>query len=183
MSRIVPLDHATAQGHARELLDVVKSSLGVTPNMTTTMARSTVLDGWLGFDRALRKGSINAATGERIALGVAEVNGCSYCLSAHSYLGANVAKLDADELERARHFASADQRAAAILAFAEAVLRTTGAVSDSDFEAAREAGLTDAELADAVGHVAINVTNLFNRAFEVEVDFPVVEPHQRATAG
>ena len=184
MPRITPVDYATAEGRPKELLDAVKASLGATPNMTTTMARSAVLDGWLSLSRALRKGSISAANGERIALGVAEANGCAYCLSAHSYLGANVAKLDADELEKARHFQSSDRNAAAILAFAEAVVRTQGGVSDNDIQAARDAGLSDAELGDVVGHVAINVlTNYFNRAFDVDVDFPVVEPHQHVAAG
>ena len=179
MPRITPVDYATAEGRPKELLDAVKASLGATPNMTTTMARSTVLDGWLSLSRALRKGSISAANGERIALGVAEANGCAYCLSAHSYLGANVAKLDADELEKARHFQSSDRNATAILAFAEAVVRTQGGVSDTDIEAARDAGLSDAELGDVVGHVALNVlTNYFNRAFDVDIDFPVVEPHE-----
>jgi uncharacterized peroxidase-related enzyme len=184
MSRIDPIDYSRAEGRPKELLDAVKGSLGATPNMTTTMARSSVLDGWLSLSRALRKGTISAANGERIALGVAEANECAYCLSVHSYLGANVAKLDPDELEQARHFRSSEPKAAAILAFAEAVVRTKGGVNDSDIEAAREAGLTDAELSDVVGHVAVNVlTNYFNRAFDVEVDFPLVEPHQHVTAG
>ena len=184
MPRITPVDYATSEGRPKELLDAVKASLGATPNMTTTMARSAVLDGWLSLSRALRKGSISAVNGERIALGVAEANGCAYCLSAHSYLGANVAKLDADELEKARHFESSDPNAAAILGFAEAVVSTQGGVSDNDIQAARDAGLSDAELGDVVGHVALNVlTNYFNRAFDVDVDFPVVEPHQHVTAG
>jgi uncharacterized peroxidase-related enzyme len=183
MPRVTPVDPQTAQGRSKELLDAVKKSLGATPNMTTTMARSAVLGGWLGLNGALRRGSISAANAERIALAVAEANACSYCLSAHTYLGANVARLDAAELDRARSFASDDPKAAAILSFAEAVLRTTGGVSDEDVEAARAAGLTDAELGDIVGHVALNVlTNLFNRAFEVDVDFPVVEPRQHAAA-
>ena len=183
MPRITPVEYATAQGRPKELLDAAKASLGATPNMTTTMARSAVLDGWLSLSRALRKGSISAANGERIALGVAEANGCAYCLSAHSYLGANVAKLDADELEKARHFQSSDRNAAAILGFAEAVVRTHGGVSDNDIQAARDAGLSDAELGDVVGHVALNVlTNYFNRAFDVDIDFPVVEPHEHVAA-
>lgn len=183
MPRVQPLDHSTAEGSAKALLDAVKASLGVTPNMTTTMARSSVLAGWLDLNRALRKGSISAADGERIALGVAEANECSYCLSAHTYLGSNVARLSADEIELARHFRSADTTAAAVLSFAEAVLRTRGGVSDADVEAARRAGLTDAQLGDIVGHVALNVlTNYFNRAFQVDVDFPVVEPHDHASA-
>ena len=110
-------------------------------------------------------------------------NECGYCLSAHAYLGANLAKLDRDELERARHFDSSDPKPAAILAFAEAVVTTRGGVSDADLQAARSAGLSDAELGDAVGHVALNVlTNYFNKAFDVEVDFPVVAPHRHAAA-
>jgi uncharacterized peroxidase-related enzyme len=183
MPRVTPVDPATAEGHTKELLDAVQTSLGATPNMTTTMARSTVLDGWLGLNGALRRGSIRAADAERIALAVAEANACSYCLSAHTYLGTNVAQLDGAEIDRARNFESADPKAAAILAFAEAVLRTTGGVSDDDVEVARKAGLTDAELGDIVGHVAVNLlTNLFNRTFAVDVDFPVVEPWQHATA-
>jgi AhpD family alkylhydroperoxidase len=184
MSRIEPVDYSGAEGRPKELLDAVNGLLGATPNMTTTMARSAVLDGWLGLSGALRKGSISAANGERIALGVAEANECAYCLSVHSYLGANVVKLDPEELEQARRFQSSDPKVAAILAFAEAVVRTKGGVSDSDGQAAREAGLTDAELSDVVGHVAVNVlTNYFNRAFDVELDFPLVEPHQHVTAG
>jgi AhpD family alkylhydroperoxidase len=102
MTRIAPVDYATASGRAKQLLDAVKGLLGATPNMTTTMARSAVLEGWLGLNGALRKGSIGAADGERIALAVAEANGCSYCLSAHTYLATNVARLDDEEIRRAR---------------------------------------------------------------------------------
>jgi uncharacterized peroxidase-related enzyme len=181
MARIDPVDYETAEGQAKDLLDDVKSALGATPNMTTTMARSAVLEGWLGLSGALRTGTVGGADGERIALGVAEANECSYCLSAHSYLASNVARLDPDEVERARRFDSSNAKSAAILAFARAVVETKGGVGDSDVEAARAAGLSDAELSDTVGHVAVNVlTNYFNRAFEVDVDFPVVEPQREA---
>lgn len=183
MPRVTPLDYSSSEGKAKELLDAVNASLGATPNMTTTMARSAVLEGWLNLSAALRSGAVSAADGERIALGVGEANGCSYCLSAHTFIGTNLAKLGPEELERARHFESADPKAAALLAFAQAVLRTRGGVTDADIAAARQAGLTDAQLGDVVGHVAVNVlTNYFNKAFDVEVDFPVVEPHEHATA-
>ena len=56
--------------------------------------------------------------------------------------------------------------------------------SENDIQAARDAGLTDAELGDVVGHVALNVlTNYFNRAFDVDIDFPVVEPHEHVATG
>jgi uncharacterized peroxidase-related enzyme len=177
MARINPVDYADSEGEVRQLLDAVSSKLGATPNMTTTMARSAVLKGWLGLSDALGNGAISGADGERIALGVAEANECSYCLSAHTYLAVNVFRLDADEVARARRFESSDPKSAAILAFATAILETKGGVSEADVEAARATGLGDAELSEIIGHVAVNVlTNYFNKAFEVEVDFPVVEP-------
>ena len=183
MARIDPVDYENADKGTKKLLETVKAALGATPTMTTTMAHSAVLAGWLGLNGALRKGSISGADGERIALAVAEANQCAYCLSAHTYPGTKVARLDADELERARRFESATPTSAAVLAFARAVVDTKGGVSDSDIDAARSAGLSDAQLADIVGHVAVNVlTNYFNRAFDVEVDFPLVQPHERRPA-
>ena len=183
MARINPVDQENASTRTKALLDTVNAALGATPNMTTTMAHSAVLEGWLGLNGALRRGSIGAADGERIALAVAETNECAYCLSAHSYLATTVAHLDADEVDRARRFESSDPRSAAVLAFARAVVDTKGQVSDSDIDAARRAGLTDAQLGDVVGHVAVNVlTNYFNRAFDVEIDVPVVRPHERRPA-
>src|ERR1700755_950718 len=114
MPRITPLDLPSAEGRTKELLDVVQRTLGATPNMTRTMARSAVLDAWLSFSRALKKGSVSPANGERIALAVADANGCSYCLSAHTYTGEHVAKLDAGEIEKARRFESDDPKAAAL---------------------------------------------------------------------
>ena len=181
MSRIAPVDPDAAEGRPKELLQVVQRTLGGTPNMTKLMARSTILDGWLGLSRALRRGSIGAADGERLALGVAEANGCSYCLSAHTYTATNLVKLDDAEVARARHFDSSNPRSAAILAFAGAVVRNQGAVDEEDIVAAREAGLTDAELGDIVGHVAVNtLTNYFNNAFDTDIDFPAVEPERQA---
>jgi hypothetical protein len=56
-----------------------------------------------------------------------------------------------------------------------------GGVHDRDIVAAREAGLSDAELGDVVGHVAVTVlTNYFNRALRVDIDFPVVGSALRA---
>jgi alkylhydroperoxidase family enzyme len=78
---------------------------------------------------------------------------------------------------------SSHPKSAALLAFAKAVVDGHGTVSAGDFEAARAAGLTDAELGDVVGHVAVNILqNYFNKAFEVDIDFPSASPIERAAA-
>ena len=183
MARIDVLDPAEADGRAKELLDAVQARFGATPNSFKAKAGSAVLEGYLGFSSALASGRIRPAIAERIALAVAESNGCSYCLSAHSYVAERVLKLPADEITLARTYRSSDAKAQATLRFAEAVLRGRGEVPAEEFDAARELGLTDAELAEIVAHVALNVlTNFFNHAFEIDIDYPVVAPGLRAAA-
>lgn len=72
----------------------------------------------MSLSGALGKGELAAATRERIALAVAEMNGCDYCLSAHTYLARNVAKLDDAEITANRNGASNDIKADAAVRFA-----------------------------------------------------------------
>lgn len=67
---------------------------------------------------ALDKGSLPAQTRERSAPAVAQINGCNYCLSAHSYLGKNLAKLDDAEISANRQGGSRDPKADAAVRFA-----------------------------------------------------------------
>jgi AhpD family alkylhydroperoxidase len=177
IARIAHVEPADAAGRTKELLDGVSAQLGVVPFMVKTMAGSALLEGYLGLAGALAHGRIRPAVAERIAVAVANLNECAYCLSVHSYLSEHAAKLEAGEIAAARGFGSADPKAAAILSFAHAVAVSRGEVDDDVVDTARAAGLTDAELAETVGHVALNVlTNYFNKTFAVEVDFPLVEP-------
>ena len=49
-------------------------------------------------------------------------------------------------------------------------------MSDDDVASLRAAGTTDAELAEIVGAVALNMfSNYFNHVADTEVDFPEVE--------
>ena len=182
MSKLPQIDPATATGAAAELLAEVQKALGVTPNMTKVMANSpALLKGYLALSGALGAGVIPAPVRERLALATAEANGCEYCLSVHTYVGAQVAHVDADALERARSGESADPHIAALLALSNAVLSGRGAVGDAELEAARRAGVTDAEIGEVVGHIALNVlTNYFNILTQVDNDWPVVTPRVAA---
>ena len=173
--RIQGVDLATVTGRCRELLDRVQRSLGTVPDMTRVMALSpAVLEGYLFLAGALARGSLDAATGERIALAVAAENGCGYCAAAHTALGAR-AGLDAADLAAALEGRAADPRAAAVLDLALAVVRERGAVDDETLAAARAAGLDDAVLTEVVAHVALNVlTNYLNSLAGLAPDFPPV---------
>ena len=106
---------------------------------------------------------IPAGVRERLAVATAEANGCEYCLSAHTYIGANVAKVDAEEMERARSAESRDLHTAALLALSDAILVNAGDVDEAALREARALGVTDAEIGELVGHIALDVfTNYFN---------------------
>ena len=138
MSHLPLIDPATATAPATKLFAEVQRRLGATPNMTRAMANSTaLLTGYLDLSGALNRGVLDAGTRERIALTVAQANGCSYCLSAHSYLAEHVAHLDAEEITAARKGTAADLKTAAIVAFATAVNDGRGTVSDDDVTSAR----------------------------------------------
>ena len=175
MSRIAPIDPVAASGRTKELLEDVERTFGSTPNLFRTAAASpTTLEAMLQFFQTVGGGSIDKGLGEQIAIAVAEVNGCSYCLSAHTAIG-KLYGVDEDELESSRGAVSADTKKQAALELAQTVTLNRGAVSDQDFAKARLAGWSDPELAEILAHVALSVfTNYYAVATQIEIDWPVL---------
>lgn len=183
MPRIpTPATIDAAPAAAQPLLEAVKKQIGSAPNLFRITANSpAALEGYLSLNGALAKGTLDAATRERIALAVAQVNGCRYCLAAHTYLGKNVAKLGDAEIAANRNGHSSNPKADAAVSFARKVTIDRGAITDADFALVRAAGYSDAEIVEIVAHVALNtLTNYINEVFETEVDFPVVPLTQAA---
>jgi uncharacterized peroxidase-related enzyme len=183
MPRIpTPATIDAAPPQARPSLELVKKQLGSVPNLFRVVANSpAALEGYLGLSGALGKGALDARTRERIALAVAESNGCGYCLSAHTYLAKNVAKLDDAEITANRNGASNDPKADAAVRFAAKIVESRGHVTDGDLAAVSSAGYGDAEVVEIVLHVALNtLTNYINEVARTEIDFPVVQAKRSA---
>jgi len=178
----IPADIATAPAASRALLQAVQRQLGSTPNLFRLVSNSpAALEGYLGMSGALGKGALPAVTRERIALAVAQINGCDYCLSAHTYLGKNLAKLDDAEIIANRHGTSNEPKADAAVRFAAAVTTKKGRVSAQEIDAVRQAGYDDGQIIEIIQHVALNIwTNYVNLAADTEIDFPVVSAFEAA---
>jgi uncharacterized peroxidase-related enzyme len=177
MPRIAtPASIEASPAASQPLLEGVKKLLGSVPNLFRTVGNSpAALQGYLGLNGALAKGKLSPATRERIALTVAEINGCGYCLSAHSCFAKNLAKLDEREIVANRDASSSDPRAEAALRFAAKVVHARGHVSDADVSEVKRAGYDDAEVMEIVAHVALNtLTNYLNEVAKTNIDFPVV---------
>lgn len=178
MSRLpTPASIEAAPLASQALLRGVKKQLGSVPNLFRVVSNSpAALKGYLGLSAALAGGALPAQTRERIALAVAAVNGCDYCLAAHSYLGKHVARLDDAEIVANRNGTSNDPRADAAVGFAVKVAQQRGHISDAELQAVRAAGYTDAQVVEIVQHVALNTwTNYINIVAQTDIDFPVVE--------
>jgi len=176
MARVQVIDPKTAAGEAKALLDAVQAQLGVTPNFIRVLANSPkALEGFLGLYGALGKAAVDKPTQERIALAIAEGNGCQYCVSAHTAIGRR-AGLSNEEMLLNRKGASGDHKAGAAVAFAKALNTNLGEITTAEFEAARSAGLSDGEIVEVISVVALNIfTNILGKATRVEIDFPKID--------
>jgi uncharacterized peroxidase-related enzyme len=172
----IPASIEAAPTASQAMLEAVKAQLGSAPNVFRLVSLSpAALQGYTGLLGALGGGALPHATHERIALAIAEVNGCDYCLSAHTYLGKHIAKLDDAEMTANRSGASNDPKADAAVRFAVKVAQNRGHVSEQDFSTVKFAGYSDAQVIEIVQHVALNTwTNYVNEVFKTDIDFPVV---------
>jgi uncharacterized peroxidase-related enzyme len=175
MANLNPVDIENASDAQKQLFNEVKGAFGAVPNMFKTIGHSSAAleSMWTSFG-ALGKGSISPALGEKIAVLVADINRCEYCLSAHTVLGKN-AGVTEQEMRLAQLGSSDDPKVQAALDFARKLVTQHGQISRNDFGLVKQAGFSDAEVAEILAHVALNIfTNYTNVAFDVEVDFPIV---------
>jgi uncharacterized peroxidase-related enzyme len=180
MSRFAQINPESASGKPKELLDAVKSKLGLVPNMTRAMANSpSVLEGYLALSGALSQGVLSGKQREQIALVVGQTNHCDYCVAAHSAIGKMVG-LTADQILDSRRGSAVDAKTDKLIRFARELVDRKGNVTDADIADIRAAGFDDGAIGEIVAGVALNIfTNYFNHVADTDVDFPKVEPLAR----
>ncbi|MFB7837377.1 carboxymuconolactone decarboxylase family protein [Streptomyces sp. NPDC056056] len=176
MPRLPQLTVETADEEQRELLEGTLKQLGKLPNLYAALANGpAALRGYLAMRQALVGGSFNARQREQLALFIAQHNDCTYCVSAHTLRGGKVGLSDRELLDTRHGTDAGDPHMDQVLGFAGAVMATGGRVTDAALGDARAAGVTDAEIAEIVGHVALNVlSNFFNHVAQPDLDFPLV---------
>ncbi len=175
MPRVELIDPAVTTGAAKSTIDAVSTAFGFTPAMFRAVANSPgALKMMWGSFGALAKGRLNGKLAEQVAIRVAELNGCEYCLSGHTLLG-NKAGATEKEMLEAQAGRSQDTRTAAALTFVEKLVRDRAHVRDADVDALRVAGFSDEDIVELIAHVALSVfTNYINVALDVPIDFPRV---------
>jgi uncharacterized peroxidase-related enzyme len=176
----IPATIDQAPAASRALLRTAEARFGRVPNMALLLSASpAALRGYLALLTALDGGVLGVQTSERIALAIAEANGCPYCLSLHTFRARNGIGLDDAEITANRSGASNDPQAEAAVCFAVKLVRTKGAVGDDDFRALKAAGYDDAEIIEIVLHAGLNMlAGTVNKACEPDIDFPLIQPRK-----
>lgn len=181
MSNLPLQNPETTSGGHKALFDQINGAFGAIPNMFKAIGNSSAAleSMWTSFG-ALGKGALGAKLGEQIAVLVADINRCEYCLAAHTMLGQN-AGVSEQEMASAQAGQSSDPRTQAALDFSAKLVNNHANITKADVDLVRDAGFNDGEIAEILAHVALNIfTNYTNVAFNVPMDFPKVPLRQTA---
>lgn len=176
MSRIAAVTPETATGKTKEMFDAINKKLGKVPNVFQHMANSpAVLEGYMSFSRALDGGVLPPKLRELIAITVAQINVCQYCLSAHMAIAKSIGMTE-QELRLARDQRSDNDKWNAALKFVRQMVTTDAEMKEADVSEVKAAGFSDGEVAEIIAVVSLNqFTNYFNLIVQPEIDFPKIE--------
>jgi uncharacterized peroxidase-related enzyme len=177
MSRIQTPAVETATGATAELFAQIKKAVGRVPNAYAAIGalEPNALKAMLQADGALSAGTLSKQDRETIKIVVSQVGGCDYCVAAHSQIGKMVG-LPPETLKQIRAGeATGDAKRDALTHFVRKLVRTSGTVSEAEFNAILDAGYTEAQLVEISLAIAVIVfTNVFNRINDTTIDFPAV---------
>lgn len=154
------------------LFDQLKKGLGMVPNLYATLAHSEhALASYLALQNA--KSSITGKAREVVNLVVSQINGCEYCLAAHTVIGGMVGFTPAQILEIRGGSAGFDARLDALARLVKNIASERGHADPVRVEAFFAAGWTKENLVDAIVVIGDKtVTNYLHATTKVPVDFP-----------
>ncbi|MBW6389839.1 carboxymuconolactone decarboxylase family protein [Billgrantia antri] len=166
------LDNADEK--ARPLLEKANAKLGFVPNMYTHMAKAPgVLDTYLhGYELFRQNSGFTPPEQEVVFLTISRLNGCDYCMSAHSMLAEKASQVPADVIDAIRNDqAIPDPHLAALNTFTRVMFDTRGMPGKADVQAFLEAGYDEGQVLQIVLALAVKtLSNYSNHLNHPELD-------------
>ncbi|WP_425391156.1 carboxymuconolactone decarboxylase family protein [Ekhidna sp.] len=155
--------------------------MGSVPNVYATIGNSSkALKGILDLNSTLSEGEFSRKEVEAIALSVAQVNECNYCLAAHTAVG-KMQGLTEDETVEIRTGEIADNKLKALSELAKQMTITRGNPDQEYINNFFSAGYNASALSELIGFIAVNtITNYTNHIAETDIDFPVAPELEHA---
>ncbi|KAA2240051.1 carboxymuconolactone decarboxylase family protein [Chitinophaga agrisoli] len=162
---------------SQAIFNQLHKRLGKVPNLYATIGYSAnALKGFLDFEATVNKGAFSPKEREAIALIVSEINGCNYCLAAHSMLAIKNGFTKEETLSIRRADVS-DAKLQSILQLAKSIVVNKGHAGDTELENFFAAGFDEAAVMELIGLITVRVfTNYVYALTDIPVDFPAAEP-------
>lgn len=158
------------------LFDALTQRIGFVPNLYASFAHSThALATYLALQSA--PGSLALREREVVNLAVSQVNGCRYCLAAHTAMARGAGFDDAQILALRRGTAPFDAKLDALARLARGLAQARGGVDGALVQHFLAAGWTREQLVDTIVLVGDKtISNLLHAVTQVPVDFPPAPP-------
>lgn len=166
----------TAVPEAAEMLKIAKARLGFVPNMYGYMANDpAVLGGYMrSYDAFRATGGFTPAEQEVVFLTISRINGCAYCLAAHSLIADKKSGVPADCLVALRSGSVLpDPKLDAVARFAAAMVESRGNPGKAAVDDFLAAGYTTQHALAVVLAIACKThSNMVNHLAGTELDAP-----------
>lgn len=164
----------SASERQQPILEGAKKSIGAIPNMYANMVNSPgLLETYLhGYDVFRKESGFTPEEQEVVFLTVSYLNGCNYCMAAHSVIADNMSKVPADVTDAIREGREiGDEKLQALSAFTREMFVTRGRPSSEAAQAFLEAGYTERQILEIILALAVKtLSNYSNHVFGTEVD-------------
>lgn len=153
---------ATAPFEAKPLLDQAGQSLGYVPALLAQMAEApALLEGYAALGAIFRKSGFSAAEQQLVLLTVAVEHRSRYCTPAHA-ARARSAELDEDIIDAVRREQPiADPRLETLRGFIIRMIRSEGALPDSEIDAFLKAGFSRANALEIVLAIGLKTLSTY----------------------
>lgn len=154
------------------IFDNLNKALGFVPNLYATIAYSNNgLSRYLDYQNA--KTTLSNKEKEAVNLIVSQVNGCIYCLSAHTTIGKMNGFTD-EQLLDIRKGSSANPKLNALVGLAESIAKNRGNADANLVEEFFNQGYTNENLVDLILQISDKTAmNYLHNLTKVPVDFPL----------
>ncbi len=162
---------------SQQIFDNLEKQIGMVPNLFATIGYSSnALSSYLTFQGAQAQGTFNAKEREAVFLAVSEVNGCQYCLAAHTALG-KMNGFSEEETIALRAGDIEDKKLNVIVNLAAEITKSHGRPSSERLNEFFDLGYDEAALIDLIALVADKtLANYVHNVTQVDIDFPKAQP-------
>jgi AhpD family alkylhydroperoxidase len=162
---------------AQATFDSLQKMMGKVPNLYATIGYSAnALNSYLTFVQAQAKGSFHAKEREAIYLMVSQLNGCPYCLAAHTVSAMRNGWTEEETL-LLRSGQISDARWIVLYKLIQSVIEHKGEVEENILNEFFKLGYTEGALMDLMALISImSFTNYVYRLIRVPIDYPLSKP-------